>query len=561
MDCRTFEAREWLEAGEQSDPWPVARTTGREADRLDFAILQALQDESRAPAPADLGLGVLERLRAGGLIVAKRPAPSRLRARALLAFLALFASLCILQATDLDLETGLRSFVEGTATWTYARVHGKVTVATLREALDPGSFIRVTGATLTAAAGLVAASNLGLWGVLALTCTLLARALGVPPWPRSRTVMRSRLRIESRPTFLLAVVIACSVPTLTSAVGEPAGRRDRFGAGAADSSASEAGSSAAKSRRESSHPAPRRKTAGYDMVKLGERVHIHTDEVVRGDIVALGGGVRVEGEVTGNVVVVGGDLDAGPEAHIGGQALALGGRVEAATGAHIEGGIVSLSLLPSHWFRDRDRGRLASAGRLLGQIVRLALFLVAAAFLIAVFPRRITRATAMMGHAFLRCFGLGVLALTGGLFAVSVASVLLAITLVGIPLALLLACGTTLLLMASWIVGATLVGERLLDPGGDRRVAPFVAAATGLLVLLAPQFLADLIRGMSGSPPLGMTLRLAYAALILTVLATGLGAVLFSRLGSESATAPELRSAAFAAIPTSIPPVENTSSI
>jgi len=560
MDCKSFEAWDWLDVRQGSDleTGPASGTAGRPADRLDAAILQSLRDENRIAAPADLGLGVLEQLRAGGFIAPPRPAPTRFRAHAALAFLALFVSLALLQAGDLEVGSRLRTLGEGVATWTYASVHGKVTDTTLREVFDPSSFTRVTGATLTAAAGLVAASNWALWTFLAVACTLMAHTLGVLPWSRRRSIVRPRLHLESRPTFFIAVAIACFVPALTGAVGEPSERRELFGSTLADSTASEALSTESKARREGSRPAPRRKTAGYDMVKLGERVHIHADEVVRGDIVALGGGVRVEGEVTGNVVVVGGDLDAGPEARIGGQALALGGRIDAATGADIEGGIVSLSLLPAHWFRDRDRGRLASAGRLVGQIARLVTLLIAAAVLIAIFPRRITRATAMMGHTFLRCFGLGVLALTGGLFAVAVACVLLAITLVGIPLALLLACGTTLLLLAAWIVGATLVGERLLDTRGDRNVAPFVAAATGLVVLLAPQMLADLVTGMLGSPPLGMTLRLAYAALVLTVLATGLGAVLFSRLGSETAMTP---ARSMFATPSSIPPGPNFPSI
>jgi hypothetical protein len=109
----------------------------------------------------------------------------------------------------------------------------------------------------------------------------------------------------------------------------------------------------------------------------------------------------------------------------------------------------------------------------------------------------------------------------------------LAITLVGIPLALLLACGTTLLLTGAWIVGVSLIGERLLDARGHRRVAPLAAAATGLFIMLAPPVAFEAVRGAIG--PVDTTLRLTYAAFVLTVLATGLGAVLFSRLGSEAA--------------------------
>lgn len=519
---------------------------------LDREVLAILRGPAPVSPPNDLCDRVLQRLRAEHLETRRAPAARgwrRLEARAAIAFTSMVLILAGLQRVDVDLGAECAARLGQWATWIYAVVHGTVAPAVQHGRADL-AMARSTVVALTNAAGLVATSNMMICVGLGVLGFFILRGVG------GRTLSRCSMRLSRgawQPWVLAAMVAVSGPPHDAHAVGEPrlAPRLDRADETMQDSSLSNPEPRSTQSRRESSRPAPRRKTAGYDMVKVGERIHIHADEIVRGDVVALGGDVRVEGEVTGNVVVVGGDLDAGPEALVGGQALALGGRVDAATGSNIEGGVVSLSMLPSQWFRDRERGRLARVGRILGQLLRLGVFLVGAAVLCAVFPRRIRRASAMMGNSFLRCFGLGVLTLTGGLFAVAVASVLLAITLVGIPLALLLACGTSLLLLGAWVVGAALVGARLLDAGGRREPPPFVAAATGLIVLLAPQLMVEILGGAANSPSFGMALRLAYTALILTVLATGLGAVLFSRLGSESVPTFETTPLGIASVSTS----------
>ena len=43
---------------------------------------------------------------------------------------------------------------------------------------------------------------------------------------------------------------------------------------------------------------------------------VNQDEVVEGDVVAIGGSVRVDGQVTGNAVAIGGSLTLGPKADV-----------------------------------------------------------------------------------------------------------------------------------------------------------------------------------------------------------------------------------------------------
>jgi hypothetical protein len=98
-----------------------------------------------------------------------------------------------------------------------------------------------------------------------------------------------------------------------------------------------------------------------DIVRFGKDIFIRSGKKVRGDVVAIGGSVYVEGRVYGDVVAVGGSviLDDGSSvrgdavsvggdvelldgSHVRGDAVALGGSIEDEEGAHIGGDIVSM---------------------------------------------------------------------------------------------------------------------------------------------------------------------------------------------------------------------------
>jgi hypothetical protein len=288
-----------------------------------------------------------------------------------------------------------------------------------------------------------------------------------------------------------------------------------------------------------STPAPRSeddrlKTVAYDLVKVGENVHVHPDEVVRGDVVVIGGDLRVEGEVVGGAVVVGGTIQIGPKARIGGEAVAIGGRVDAAAGSQVRGGVVSLSFLPEPIFHGLEWGRAQRVTALVADLFKIGFLLLAVLLFAVLLPARLRRGMDVLEAGFLKCFGLGVLALTGGLFAVVVAVVLLAITLIGIPVALLVAFLTGLLLLASLVLGMALVGDKLREALRLRRRSLFLAGLLGLMVLMLPELGAGLLRFASGSASVVFGLQLLHAAMVLATLAAGLGALMLSKLGASS---------------------------
>jgi cytoskeletal protein CcmA (bactofilin family) len=81
-----------------------------------------------------------------------------------------------------------------------------------------------------------------------------------------------------------------------------------------------------------------------DIVKFAHDIFIGEDEFVDGDVVAIGGDVRVEGHVTGDVVSTAGDVSVGSTAHIEGDIVATFGKVIIEPGAQTDGDGAEVSM-------------------------------------------------------------------------------------------------------------------------------------------------------------------------------------------------------------------------
>ena len=324
-------------------------------------------------------------------------------------------------------------------------------------------------------------------------------------------VARRRPAIRGAAAAILAGLVAVAEPAAAAGprTSAAAGRADSLAA--ADATAAPAGDSA------------RRKTMAYELVRFGRNVHVHADEIVRGDVLLLGGELRVDGEIQGGAVVIGGDIHAGPEARIGGQAVAVSGRVSSAPGAELHGA-VSLSVLSGPLWARFGAG---PGGDLLGDVLQLLLWILLALPLCAWGRPLLARAGERLDRAPLKCFGLGVLALPGGAFAIVVIAFLLALTLFGVPLAILLVVGA---LAAGWValvVGAATIGARVraaLPGAGDRRLLNQVVL--GLVFLRAPELIADLLAFIAPAHSL-RPLHVLDAGIEGAAIAAGFGALLW----------------------------------
>jgi hypothetical protein len=252
---------------------------------------------------------------------------------------------------------------------------------------------------------------------------------------------------------------------------------------------------------------------------------VHEDEVVHGDVVLVGGELRVDGEIAGGAVVIGGDIHAGPRARIDGQAVAVAGRVSAAPGAAI-GDAVSLNFLSTPLF-----ARLAAderSGELWGDLLKLVVTIVIALPICAWFGASLERARSRLDASPLKCLGLGVLALPGGLFAIVVIAFLLALTLVGAPVAVLLVAAAVAIAFVAFFVGAATIGARVgaLVPALPARLGASVIL--GLVCLRLPELAADIVAQLAPGRSV-RALVVLDGALEVAAIAAGLGALVWVR--------------------------------
>lgn len=85
-----------------------------------------------------------------------------------------------------------------------------------------------------------------------------------------------------------------------------------------------------------------------DIVKFGQDIYVAEDEIVEGDIVAIGGDIKIEGTVTGDVVTTAGDIFVGSRGEVQGDIAATFGEVVIEPGAVIEGKVIEVDMGGAH---------------------------------------------------------------------------------------------------------------------------------------------------------------------------------------------------------------------
>jgi hypothetical protein len=262
-----------------------------------------------------------------------------------------------------------------------------------------------------------------------------------------------------------------------------------------------------------------------DMVRVLSDAEVPRGERVDGDVVAVLGSVVVHGEVTGSAVAVLGSVTLDSTARVGQDAVAVGGAVNSPHGATVGGQIVSLGFLPIAW-------GLPALPLMLAVILGGWLSSLFLGWLLHVlFPDRMLRAAVTAS----RRTGLAlVLGLVSAPLMI-IACVLLLITVLGIPIALLLPVAYWLLTWAGLLIGSYVLGCKLMrrsvaDPWG------FAPMALGSLFVAALFALGAVLGSGVGFMRGGAVFFYLLGLLMmfgLTII--GIGAVLASRFGSQPA--------------------------
>jgi hypothetical protein len=249
-------------------------------------------------------------------------------------------------------------------------------------------------------------------------------------------------------------------------------------------------------------------------------VNGHVEE----DAVAFGGNLEVNGHVEGDAHAFGGNVILGPEAHVEGDVSSFGGVVERAEGAEVEGSIDT--------FGGAGIGRMVAGeikkgmkeGRDIDVKVRddddgggLAAFILTFAVMFGLgflgqmfFPARMKQLGEEVRRRPLQTGLTGLL----GLLAMIPLTVVLCITIIGIPAALVLWMAAPLAAALGYAAVASEVGTRLPVLRGRKTQA--VVLALGLLVLMV----------VGAIPVLG-----ALVSVLICLMA--LGAVIRTRFGNN----------------------------
>lgn len=307
---------------------------------------------------------------------------------------------------------------------------------------------------------------------------------------------------------------------------------------------------------------PRRGGSENDRVRFGGNVVVDEGEVINGDVVAIGGSVRIDGEVTGNAVAIGGSLTAGPHANLLGDAVVIGGPFNRDPGARVGGKIVDMSGVngfafdPRHWNRfgrffpfgaTPFFGAAAGVLALMGTLMRVFVLCVLTCIVLFVGREYVERVGARAAAEPLKSGAIGFLAQLLFLPVLVLTVVVLAITIIGIPL-LLLVPFAILALAVVGVVGFTAVVYNVGRLANARfswsNENPYLTAVTGILLLISPLLLARLL-GLADWLLFPITGALAFLGLLVEYLAwtVGFGAVALLRFtapGPQSASAPPL---------------------
>ncbi len=294
----------------------------------------------------------------------------------------------------------------------------------------------------------------------------------------------------------------------------------------------------------------------YDIVSIGGDVKV--DGQVRGDAISIGGTAKINGRVTGEVVAIGGDVELGPEAEVLGDIVTVGGRVRREDGSSVLGEVSEVDWgdfewnWGGDWFDGWDGDwfpgvgdrppffRLGKVFEFVQSIIFTVLLIALSGLVLLVAPKGIGRVRSAATSDLWIMFAVGLGVEVFFVPVLIIASLLLAVTVIGIPFALLLWPVALIGLTAAFVFGyagsAAAAGDwcrRRFQGAGRVAAGTFGALALGVLTIQALALVADLL-GFLGLPWFFRVMFRMPGVLICYLAWTiGLGAVFMTRFGTS----------------------------
>ena len=331
---------------------------------------------------------------------------------------------------------------------------------------------------------------------------------------------------------------------------EPAARRALFGLAEGTETPAAREEPAPEAATPEAAPAARRpertRHSGTQM-RIGGSVRVETDEAVE-DVVVIGGSAHVDGQVDGEVVVIGGVAVLGPHADVRRDVTIVGGVLKRDPGARVGGKVNAIGFGSTGvGIGPLRRGLVLSPFRrgfglspflsLAATLVRLALLCLLVCLVLLVASGLVEKVADHAAAEPWKAGFVGLLAQILFLPVLVVTIVVLAVSIIGIPLLVLLPFAMIGLLVVG-LVGFTAVaygvGRRVERQLGGASEQPYLAALTGLVVLLSPVLLARLV-GLGGGILGVASFGLVLIGFLVEYLAwtVGFGAAALARFGSR----------------------------
>ncbi len=268
-------------------------------------------------------------------------------------------------------------------------------------------------------------------------------------------------------------------------------------------------------------------TGDAGLVRVFADATVPAGETIQGDVVAVFGSVDVAGSVAGDAVAVFGSVRLHPGAKVEGDAVAIGGVLDHPAGAQVGGQSVALGFFLPGWGPPTLRVLLSIV--FVGWLGTLFVAWMAA----LLFPERMLRIGGTASRHTAGSFFLGLL--SAPLFVIAL--VILGITLIGIPFAILLFFIYPLAIWIGQIAASYVLGCKLLrrKPGEGGLMGP-IAMGTLLVGLL---FVAGAAFAIPEGPARTLSLFFTLLGMLLMVGLSiiGTGALILSRVGSRSSEA------------------------
>lgn len=235
-----------------------------------------------------------------------------------------------------------------------------------------------------------------------------------------------------------------------------------------------------------------------EIVRVGGSVRVDRDELVEREVVVVMGSAEINGEVQREVTVVMGSLTLGPEAIVHRDVNVIGGTLTRAPTARIDGSVNNVGLGGGSWnnrdFDDAFGNRFFwRMGGLAGTLLRVTLVLLLALAVVALGPAYVERIADRTAVDPLRAGLIGFFAELLFFPALVITVVVLAISIIGIPLLVLVPFGIVLALVVL-LVGFTgvayHVGRSLHARFGWTGRGTYASVALGVIVIGALTVLA-----------------------------------------------------------------------